>query len=509
MNVLLKSAFLGSTALVVGMVGAVGSVQAQLDEIIVTAQKREQNLQDVPIAVTAFSGEALALSGVQNIEDLATLSPSVQINSAAATGNNTTIRIRGIGTTGVNFGLEGAVGFFMDGVYRSRSGTAIGDLIDIERIEVLRGPQGTLFGKNTSAGAIVVHTKRPTDEFEAFGDVSFGNFNSQRVRGVVNLPLIDGVLTSRWSAGYNRADGQFENILDGRDHADRDRFNVRGQLLWTPTEEIALRVNAEHFEAEEDFGRNTRFANGPTAAAIPLFTGAEFDGLSGLASSASGIPTETPHEGKITLNDPIVGSQLDQVISGELTWDFGFANLTSITAYRFSDTNTLSDVDFTRMDVITQDTAGEQELFTQEARLNGAWEDAWLVNNVDWQIGGFFARENLGSRGFLRNEEFLDNYLGALLMVGGLFEFSLHRVRRRTSSNRPEWQDLVRVRTFGHRGDRLAKRGWRREIQCGKKNRGHELPEQQPDLPIPWRTESVCCTPIELAGQRSQWQCDQ
>lgn len=417
-----KTALLGSAAAVIGVAGIATSAQAQLDEIIVTAQKREQSLQDVPIAVSAFSGEALALSGVQNIEDLTALAPSLSINTTNTPGSTTTIRIRGIGTTGNNLGLEAAVGFFMDGVYRSRSGTAINDLIDIERIEVLRGPQGTLFGKNTSAGAIVIHTKKPTDEFEAFGDVSFGNYNSQRVRGVVNVPLIDGILSSRWSAQYNRRDGFIENIIDGRDHNDRDRYNLRGQLLWTPTEDIELRVIAEHFESEEDFGGVVRHVNGPTSGLAPVFSGREFDGIAGPGSIGSLVPPSDYHQYVGTANDVNFGGQMDQQISGELNWDFGFATLTSITAYRYSDTDTNQDVDFINLDVLTQDATIEQELFTQEVRLSGSWEEVPWMNNVDWQFGGFFARENLGRTGFLRNEEFLDNYLGALFMAGNAFE---------------------------------------------------------------------------------------
>jgi len=399
MNSTFKAALLGTAASIIGVVSVATSAQAQLDEIIVTAQKKEQNLQEVPIAVSAFGAEQLKLSGVQNVADLQSLSPSLVVGTANTPGTTTTFRIRGIGTTGNNPGLEGAVGFFVDGVYRSRAGTALGDLIDVERIEILRGPQGTLFGKNTSAGAIHVITKKPTDEFEAEGDVSFGNLNSQRVRGVVNVPLIDGILATRWSAGFNRRDGFLENIIDGRDHNDVNRWNVRGQFLYTPTDDIELRVIAEQFQAEEDFGAPVRAVNGSTTAII--------GGIAPLSPEHLGLgraPTETPHRPETTINDVNNGSQLDQQISGELNWDFGFANLTSITAYRFNDSDTLQDVDFTSADILVQDATVEQELFTQEVRLAGAWEDAWLVNNVDWQLGGFFSRENIGRTGFLRNE---------------------------------------------------------------------------------------------------------
>jgi len=409
MNSSFKTALLGSAAAVIGLAGIATSAQAQLDEIIVTSQKREQNLQDVPIAVSAFSAEALALSGVQNIEDLTAISPGLSINTTNTPGSTTTIRIRGIGTTGNNPGLEAAVGFFMDGVYRSRSGTAINDLIDIERIEVLRGAQGTLFGKNTSAGAIHVITKKPTDEFEAYGDVSFGNFNSQRVRGVVNVPILDGVLAARVAAGLNRRDGWLENEIDGRDHNDLNRWNVRGQLLYTPTDDIELRIIGEQFQSEEDFGGTRRvITNAATAFAILPNGGPEH----------AGIPTAVPVPGTATANDPNVGNQLDQQISGELNWDFGFANLTSITAYRYNDTDTLQDVDFINIDVLNQDATIEQELFTQEVRLAGSWEDTLWTNNIDWTFGGFYSKENIGRTGNLDFQTRAGNFLGDLTAAG-------------------------------------------------------------------------------------------
>jgi outer membrane receptor protein involved in Fe transport len=404
----LKSVLLGTAAVAISSAGLVGAAQAQLDEIVVTAQKKEQNLQDVPISVTAFSDERLKLSGVQNIEDLTAIAPSLSINTTNTPGSTTTIRIRGIGTTGNNPGLEAAVGFFIDGVYRSKSGTAINDLIDIERIEVLRGAQGTLFGKNTSAGAIHVITKKPTDEFEAYGDVSFGNFQSQRLRGVVNVPIVEGVLAARFSGGYNRRDGFIRNLNDGRDHNDKDRWNLRGQLLYTPTDDLEIRVIAEQFQAEEDFGGTTRLTSGALAPIIA--------GFSAIAGSVP--PPNAPLVNQGTANDPNAGSQMDQQISVQMDWDLGFADLTTISAYRFNDTDTNQDVDFVGIDVLTQDATIEQEFFSQEARLAGSWEDALWTNNIDWMFGGFYSSENIGRHGFLRNEVDTGAYLDTLIAVG-------------------------------------------------------------------------------------------
>ena len=154
-----------------------------IEQIIVTAQGREQSLQDVPVAVTAISGEDLKMSGVQTIEDIQTLAPSLTVTSINTPGTSTQIQIRGVGTSTTNVGLEAAVGVFQDGVYRSRSGMAVGDMLDVERVEVLRGPQGTVFGKNTSAGAISIITNRPTFDSTASGQLDFEMGGSQEING--------------------------------------------------------------------------------------------------------------------------------------------------------------------------------------------------------------------------------------------------------------------------------------------------------------------------------------
>ncbi len=159
----LRSALLGTAAIGVGLVGAAEMAQAQLDEIVVTATKRERSLQDIPVSVSAFSAEALDLAGVTNIQSLQTSVPGFFVGTAQSSGQNTSLRLRNVGTTGNNLGFEGAVGIFIDGIYRSRAGAALGDFPDVERVEILRGPQGTLFGKNTTAGAISIITKKTED----------------------------------------------------------------------------------------------------------------------------------------------------------------------------------------------------------------------------------------------------------------------------------------------------------------------------------------------------------
>ena len=163
------------------------------DEIIVTATKRAQSVQDVPIAVTVISPQQLQDQGVINIQDLSSVAPSFSTSNAQTASGTVVLRIRGVGTTSNNIGFESAVGVFIDGVYQSRPGVALGEFVDIEQVEVLRGPQGTLFGRNTSAGALNIKNVRPDlDEAGGFVNVTYGNFDHQSLQGAVNIPLAEG-----------------------------------------------------------------------------------------------------------------------------------------------------------------------------------------------------------------------------------------------------------------------------------------------------------------------------
>ena len=202
-----------ATALIVAL-GVASAATAQsadiqattLDEIIVTATKRPETLFDVPVAVTAYTAEQLEAAQVRDVRDLQLIAPTLSVNSS--TGSTQTIfTIRGVGTPGQNTGLEQSVGVFIDGVYRGRPGAAMGDLVDIAQIEVLRGPQGTLFGRNTSGGVINVRTEAPRFTPGAKLEASVGDFNFRQVRGTVTGPIIDDVLAGRLTASLQQRDG--------------------------------------------------------------------------------------------------------------------------------------------------------------------------------------------------------------------------------------------------------------------------------------------------------------
>jgi len=237
----------------------------RLGMIVVTAQRREQDILDVPIAVTAFDAKALEAAGVTSLLDLNFASPSFFANTLADPVSNTPVRIRGIGAGG-NPGFEGAVGIYIDGVYRSRAGAALTTFFDMGGVEILRGPQGTLFGKNTTAGAIILRTAAPVmGEFQGSLRASAGNYNTRSVEGMVNIPLADKA-SLRLAALYDETDGFFSNPVDGRDTAPSKNTGFRASLAFQPTDRFDGRLvfDWSEWDSPAQFGHSTRIDNRDT-----------------------------------------------------------------------------------------------------------------------------------------------------------------------------------------------------------------------------------------------------
>ena len=211
--------------------------------IIVTAQGRSQLLSDVPVAISAVSAETLQNSGANDIRQLNQLAPSLLVSSTGSEANGSA-RIRGIGTVGDNPGLESSVPVFIDGVYRSRSGIGLNELGEIDRIEVQRGPQGTLGGRNSSAGLISIYSKKPDFQFGATGEITYGNYDYWRLGGSVTGPISD-TLAARLDGVWVKRDGFLHDVNNDRDINNRDRYFLRGQLLFEPTDALSVRLIAD------------------------------------------------------------------------------------------------------------------------------------------------------------------------------------------------------------------------------------------------------------------------
>ena len=388
------------------MPGLVLAADKPIDEIIVTAQKRAQSIEDVPIAISAYSAETLQSAGVEDIRDLTILSPSLVLTSTQSETAGTTARIRGVGTTGDNLGLESSVAVFIDGVYRNRNNVALTDLGDVERIEILRGPQGTLFGKNASAGLISIVTKGPdTGEFRAYTDLSVGNYDYWRLSGGVTGPVAGDRLALRLDATVTQRDGFIDELSTGTEYNDRDRYLLRGQLSSQITDAIDLRVIADVSSRDENCCAAVTWQAGPTSGLVGLLGGTV-------------ISPARPYDREMYANtDRGFDQGADEWgISAELNWDMGGMTLTSITAYRDWDADRSQDIDYTNADILYRERGayGNQfKTFSQELRLAGS------AGSVDWLVGLYYLDEKLDVLDAVRTGNAYEPFANGLIQAGG------------------------------------------------------------------------------------------
>jgi iron complex outermembrane recepter protein len=388
--------------------------QPTLSEIIVTAQKREQNIQDVPISVIALSAQQLKDGGVTDIKNLQALTPGLTVTSTTSE-NVTTARIRGIGTVGDNPGLESSVGIVIDGVYRPRNGVGFGNLGEIEQIEVLEGPQGELFGKNNDAGVISIVTKRPSTTFGVTAEATGGNYNDREVSASVTGPLGD-ISAARFYAGYQKRDG-FLDINTGlgpnsdNKTDNRNMYTMRGQFLLTPSDAVNFLVIGDYSKRNESCCGAVQVADGPFAGIANALAGVpQLGGQAGAVAEAS---PPLPHFSRQAYANYPLGQQIrDLGVSGELNWDLGGAKLTSITAWRDNTVVSGNDVDYTGIDILQQPAnEGNQTDFKQaseEIRLAGK------SGPLDWLVGGFFSSEILTSNTAIYAGSAWDLYISGL-----------------------------------------------------------------------------------------------
>jgi iron complex outermembrane receptor protein len=345
------------------------------DDIIVTATKREQTLQDVPISVSVTSVETIEKAQIRDLIDLQSVVPSLKVAQFNAAGQTNFI-IRGFGNGNGNDGIESSVGVFIDGVYRSRSASAMDDLPEIERIEVLRGPQSTLFGKNVSAGAISIVTKRPSFDWGGKAEISVGNYSLMQTKASITGPLSDS-LAFRVSGSLNERDGYFKNLTTGSGVNDRHRWSVRGDLLFEPSSDFSVRIIADYNLIKEVCCGVTSVFNGPATQAIKSLGFAVSD-------------TTRIFDRNVIFNTDPYNRIKGQGISGQVDWNVGFAKLTSITAYRNQINQSDQDIDFTGADIANNKTANDAKTFSQEFRLTSTGDGPF-----SWLVGGYFQDEKL------------------------------------------------------------------------------------------------------------------
>ena len=345
------------------------------EEILITASKRQTGLQATPIAVTVTSGEDIEQTQVLDIQDLQALVPTLRVTPLQRS-SNTNFSIRGFGNGTNNTGIEPSVGVFIDGVYRSRAAAQIGDLPRLQQVEVLSGPQSTLFGKNASAGVISVRTAGPSFAEEGKIEAGIGNYNQRLLRGYYTNSITDELAFS-FSGGINKRDGYTDSVVGLDDMNNRDRWNIRGQALYEPTESTRIRFIADYSEIDERCCTVADVINGPTTAAVRALGGTVLD-------------VEDQFEFKSALNRDPSNTVEDGGISLQIDVDYDTFTLTSITALRNNKSDYFVDVDYTSLDILTE--AGETDIdtFTQEFRLTSTGD-----NQFDWMIGGFYFSEEV------------------------------------------------------------------------------------------------------------------
>lgn len=352
-----------------------GVAQAQIDEIIVTANKREQTLQDIPVSVTVTTGDTISKAAIQDIIDLQSVVPTLRV-SQLQSSTNTSFAIRGFGNGSNNEGIEPSVGVFIDGVYRSRAGSSISDLPRLERVEVLSGPQSILFGKNASAGVISIITPKPSGETGGYIEASLGNMGYKNTKALFESAISED-LSFDVSGNMTQRDGYFTNVAGGAAMNERARWGVRGQVSWTPRDNTEVRIIADYDSIDEVCCGTSNLINGATGGVIFALGGA--------------LVPEQPFAYRIATDIDPFNEVENGGISAQIDVDYESFVLTSITSQRFSDTFEALDIDFTSAP-LTQTSPNDLNVdtFTQEIRLTSTGD-----GNLDWMVGAFYFNETV------------------------------------------------------------------------------------------------------------------
>ena len=363
--------------------------ESGLETIVVTAQKRAQNLQEVPVSVSAFTGEEMTEAVIKDMYDLTSNVPAMgAFQSQSAT--NSSFSIRGVGTSSQNFGLESSVGLYVDGVYRARQNSMINNLVDVEAVEVLRGPQGTLFGKNTPSGAVLVRTVAPShDGDDGFVEATVGNFGLFNYAGAMSFSAIEDVLAFRVTGFGSQRDGIVSDVNLGEDSInDRDRWGTRLQALYTPNDDFSLRIIADYSEIDEKCcGAPVQLSN-LQATDVPgkFGTDAVLPGIGGTVFPGG----DSFFNREVALSFLPESSMTDNGLSAEISYDID-DNYTfvSISAYRNFESYDNIDTDFTDANLFGTTNDSEQTSFSQEIRLD------YTSEKLNYIVGAYYFTQDL------------------------------------------------------------------------------------------------------------------
>ena len=405
-----------------------GAAEEVFDDnvIIVTATKRAEDVQDIPLAVTAVGPAQLAQQGVVNVQNITSVSPSFSTSQAQNSSGTVLLRIRGIGTTSNNIGFESAVGIFVDGAYQSRPGIALSEFVDVERVEVLRGPQGTLFGRNTSAGALNIINRRPDlDEFNGFVNATYGNYEHMNLQSAVNVPIAPGTVAARLTGAWRKRDG-FVTVVNGagnflEDTNEADQYLVRGQIGWETDSGFKGRIIGDYSKSKGDC------CGAVELLASPVETNGLLARVGHGARGGMGAPVRATDpfdvttaqqatDNRIASADTLHLSNSDQWgLVAELEYPISDAiDLVYIGSYRQYDNSESYDSDFSGLEVfnVLPGSKTEIDTMTHELRLQG---DA---GRLQWMIGGYYSDEKINQTVNFGLGKDYGELAGALLIAG-------------------------------------------------------------------------------------------
>ena len=370
-----------------GSPSSVGTGQRDDGLIMVTARRREETSQDVPLAISVVGGEHLDNTGSFNVGRLQQLTPTLQFYSSNP--RNTAVNIRGIGVPFglTNDGIEQGVGIYVDDVYYSRVASATFDFLDVAQIEVLRGPQGTLYGKNTTAGAINITTRQPTFDFEGRAEISIGNLGFKQAKVAVSGPLSDKVAARLAFSATNRR-GTIYNVTSDRWINEQDNLGLRGQILWEPTDTIDVTLAGDFSRQRPECCGTVFVRTGATQRALARQYAALAAAQNYVVPSTDAFDRVTDLDASLNAGNELGGLAL------RANWNVGPGTLTSVTAWRFWDWLPENDRDFTGLPVTTEsNNPSQQEQWTQEFRYAGK------LGDVDFVLGAFGYQQTIRTQG--------------------------------------------------------------------------------------------------------------
>lgn len=421
--IVLAAALLSSTPAWADENAAAGDSAADTEgeTIVVTAsRRRDENVQDVPVAISVISAAAIEKRGDFTLAQIQQQVPSLQV--ITFNPRNTNINIRGLGSNVAltNDGLENGVGFYLDDVYYGRVGPAQFDLVDLQGIEVLRGPQGTLFGKNTTAGVINVTSRKPTFDPELSAEASIGSYGFHQVRASASTGVIPDLLAVRLSGAISGNDGFLWNKTTNSRAQNYSNKSIRGQLLFTPDPDLEVRIIGDYARQKQDYvlgifaAQHTTYADGTAIPNSFAARAARFPGYT--------LPAFQPFDRVGEADSHYQSNMAGYGVSGEVNWNLGGAALTSITAYRWWDWDPANDGDNTSLPIMTKaQQANRQRQFSQEIRLASRGNrsfDYVIGAYYFWQIVRGYGASRYGSAAALWNLPAVDQTLANAALNG-------------------------------------------------------------------------------------------